>query len=270
MSPFLLRKEENIRKSHPSDIRTNWGQAGGNARGGSAAVFNHSLVLENICWHYQGSDKEILHNLNLTVNKGESIGIIGQSGAGKSTLADIILGLHLPQNGRTLLDGTDILAIPDEYGRTIGFVPQSVYLVDGTVRENVAFGVPNSEINDDLVWECLEKAQLDTFIRGQEKGIETTIGERGVRFSGGQRQRIAIARALYRKPQILILDEATSALDNETEAAVMEAIEGLYGTITMIIIAHRLTTVKKCDKIYEITGGKAVKADKKEIFGEAG
>lgn len=228
--------------------------------------FNSELSLENVSWHYKDSDKYVLKNLNMTVKKGQSVGIIGASGAGKSTLADIILGLHLPQEGAVKIDGTDIRTMPDTYSHIIGFVPQSIYLVDGSVRENVAFGVSPDEIDDAQVWNSLERAQLSEFVKGLDNGLGTVVGERGVRFSGGQRQRIAIARALYREPELLIMDEATSALDNETEAEVMNAIEDLYGTITMIIIAHRLTTVRKCDVIYEIADGKAKVADKNELF----
>lgn len=226
------------------------------------------IVMEDISYSYPESNKKVLDSLSLTISKGQSIGIIGQSGAGKSTLADVILGLHKPNEGRILLDGRDILDIPEVYGKIIGFVPQQVYLIDGSVRENVAFGVREDNIDDDCVWDCLEKAQLADYFRAQETGINTVVGEAGVKLSGGQRQRIAIARALYRKPQILVLDEATSALDNETEEAVMEAIENLYGKITLIIIAHRLSTVRSCDEIYEISEGKALLRDKSDVLGQ--
>ncbi len=233
----------------------------GDGTAGTKESFEDALVLSNIFWHYTGSQRQILTNLDLTVHKGESVGLIGASGAGKTTLADIILGLHIPQQGKVLLDGIDIYAIPDDYARIIGYVPQSIYLVDGTIRENVAFGEDPADIREEDIWASLEQAQLAEHVRSLPEGLDTIVGERGVRFSGGQRQRLAIARALYRKPQILILDEATSALDNETEAAVMDAIEHLYGTITMIIIAHRLTTVAKCDAVYEIRDGKAVRTE---------
>ncbi|MGI0528404.1 ABC transporter ATP-binding protein [Treponema socranskii] len=227
--------------------------------------FDNQLVLKNISWHYQGTKERILDNLDLKIKKGQAIGIIGASGAGKSTLADIILGLHIPQHGVVELDGRDIKLMPDAYSNIIGFVPQSIYLVDGTIRENVAFGINECSIDDNLIWNCLERSQISDFVKTLEKGINTIVGERGVRFSGGQRQRLAIARALYRKPQILVLDEATSALDNETENEVVQAIENLYGSITMVIIAHRLTTVRKCDVIYEIKDGKAIIRDKSEL-----
>jgi ABC-type multidrug transport system fused ATPase/permease subunit len=270
--PFLESAYQNVKKlkeefkiSDGAAIGMNLSEEMGDASYASIS-FDNELVIKDVSWHYWNSERNILDHLTLSIRKGQSIGLIGQSGAGKSTLADIILGLHKPQSGKVLLDGRDIFSIPDVYSKVIGFVPQTVYLVDGTVRENIAFGVRNEKIDNKKVWECLDKAQLGEFIRQEDKGLDTPIGELGARFSGGQRQRLAIARALYRDPQILVLDEATSALDNETEAAVMDAIEHLYGTITMIIIAHRLTTVKQCDVIYEIKDGKAVERDKKQIY----
>lgn len=226
---------------------------------GKRIDFISALELRNVSYHYQNSGKNVLDDLNLFIHKGESVGIVGQSGAGKSTLADLILGLHIPQEGTIQLDGVNVQSIPFEYSRVIGYVPQSVYLVDGTIRENVAFGVDDHDINDSDIIEALKKAKLYDFVMNTEDGLDTIVGERGVKFSGGQRQRIAIARALYRRPQILVLDEATSALDNETEAAVMEQVEEMQGTITLIIIAHRLSTIDKCDSVYEIVGGKAQK-----------
>ncbi len=172
----------------------------------------------------------------------------------------------MPKAGQIFVDEFPVESITSSYCSLIGYVPQNIYLIDGTIRENVAFGVDQELIDDEAIWISLKQAQLDKLVSETEYGLDTIVGERGVKFSGGQRQRLAIARALYRKPQILVLDEATSALDNDTEASVMEAIEGLYGTMTMIIIAHRLTTVKKCDAIYEIIDGKAVRREKKDIF----
>ena len=180
----------------------------------------------------------------------------------------MILGLLEPQKGRVCIDGTDIRDLGDELGNIVGFVPQSIYLVDGTIRNNIAFGIDERDVDDEKIYRALQKAQLKEFVETLPKGLDTMIGERGVRLSGGQRQRMAIARALYLDPQILVLDEATSALDNETEAAVMEAIEHLQGMKTMIIIAHRLTTIRNVDVIYEVAGSRVQEKSKAEVFEE--
>lgn len=219
--------------------------------------FNEKISIENISWRYQNGENDVIHNLNLTIRKGTSVAFVGQSGAGKTTLADIILGLLPPQKGRILIDGNDIFQMGDKLGHIMGYVPQTVYLTDDTIRNNVAFGREWSEIDDDKVWKALEQAQLKEFAEQLSGGLDTFVGDRGIRFSGGQRQRIAIARALYENPDIIIFDEATAALDNETELAVMESIRSLQGYKTLIIIAHRLTTIKDCDVIYEIKDGKA-------------
>lgn len=224
--------------------------------------FKEKVMINNVTFSYSKELDSVLANLSLLIKKGESVGIIGESGAGKSTLADILLGLLVPQTGNILIDETDITTIPDEWSKVIGYVPQSIYLSDASIRNNIAFGVRNEDINENKVWDALDKAMLRDFVNTLPDGINTFVGDRGIRLSGGQRQRIAIARALYHEPEILILDEATSALDNETEKAVMSAIESLQGKITLIIIAHRLTTIRNCDSIYEITDGKAVKKDK--------
>ncbi|MBQ7582050.1 MAG: ABC transporter ATP-binding protein [Lachnospiraceae bacterium] len=226
--------------------------------------FLSSIELKGIQWKYPEGKNRVLDDLSLEIRKGEAIGIIGESGSGKSTLADILLRLYQPQSGEILMDGSNINAIPKVWSRVIGYVPQAVFLMDNTIRENVTFG---AEVPDDeKIWAALKKASLDKFVRELPDGLDTIVGERGVKFSGGQRQRIAIARALYANPHILILDEATSALDNETEEAVMEAIEALAGSMTLIIIAHRVTTLKNCDKIFEIVGGRAVERNKEEVI----
>lgn len=229
--------------------------------------FMHQLEIRNVSWQYENQKAPVLENTMLEIKKGQSIALIGASGAGKTTLADIILGLLRPQKGTVLMDGIDVYAMPKTWARIIGYVPQSVFLIDDTVRNNIAFGLPKDTIQDELIWDALERAQLKGFIEGLPQGLDTIVGERGVKFSGGQRQRIAIARALYNRPKILILDEATAALDNETETAVMESIDALQGQITMVIVAHRLTTIRNCDKIYEIRDGQAVERDKKEVLG---
>lgn len=230
--------------------------------------FQNELTLNNVGWKYEGANKNVIKNLNLTIRKGDSVALIGESGAGKSTVADIILGLFRPSEGVVCMDGIDIKEIPQTWCKIIGYVPQSVYILDASIKKNVAYGVREEEIDETLVWNALEKAQLKTFVEELPEKLDTILGERGVRFSGGQRQRIAIARALYYNPDILVLDEATSALDNKTEEAIMETIELLKGYKTLIIVAHRLSTIKQCNYIYEIKDGKAIKREKQEIFRE--
>ncbi len=181
---------------------------------------------------------------------------MGPSGSGKTTMADIILGLFEPENGDITIDGKSIFSLRKEWSQIIGYVPQNAYLTDDTIRRNVAFGIEESKIDESKVIKALERAQIKNFVDELELGINTMVGEAGVRFSGGQRQRIAIARALYNDPDILVLDEATSALDNETEKALMESIENFYGEKTIIVIAHRLSTIEKCNKVYEVANGK--------------
>lgn len=228
--------------------------------------FQRELAVQGVWWKYPEGERNVLENASLVIHKGEAVAFIGESGAGKTTLADIILGLLHPQKGEVLLDGTDIYSIPKRWAKTIGFVPQNVFLIDDTVRHNVAFGIYEDEIEDDKIIRALKSAQIYDFIQGLPHGLDTVVGEGGVKFSGGQRQRLAIARALYDNPDILVLDEATSALDNETESAVMQSIDALKGTKTLIIIAHRLTTIQNCNKVYEVKDGKAVL--KERIKGE--
>lgn len=228
--------------------------------------FTESLIIKDVCWKYKNSSRIILENLNLSVHKGEAVALIGTSGTGKTTLADIILGLFKPQKGGVYMDGIDIATIPKTWAQIVGYVPQSVYLIDDSIKANIGFGLTNNEINDDMIWRALEEARLDEYVKSLPSGLDTVVGERGVKLSGGQRQRIAIARALYINPDILILDEATSALDTETETAVMESIESLVRQKTLIIIAHRLTTIRNCDRIYEVVDGKAIERDKDSVF----
>ena len=217
-------------------------------------VFNERLTLQNIVWTYSDTQEPVLDKINLNINKGRAVAFVGSSGAGKSTLADIILGLLVPQSGKMLIDGKDVTGRLADCS-LIGYVPQTVFLADDSIRKNVAFGVEEEQIDNDRVWSVLSQAKIDQYIKELPEGIETMVGERGIRFSGGQRQRIAIARALYNMPEILVLDEATSALDTETEQAVMESIEELHGKKTLIIIAHRLSTIEKCDEVFEVAGG---------------
>ena len=224
------------------------------------------ICLVNVRYRYPNTDIDVLKKINLEIGKGKTVALIGSSGAGKTTLADIILGLLQPTEGRIMVDECDIFDNISLWHKSIGYIPQNIYLSDDTIRNNIAFGVEENEINDSAVEGALRKAQLYDFVQNLAEGINTFVGDRGVRLSGGQRQRIGIARALYHEPDILILDEATSALDNETEQAVMGAIEKLQGVKTMIIIAHRLTTIKKADEIYEVVNGELVKRNLKDIF----
>ncbi len=213
------------------------------------------ISVKGITYSYPNSDKLIFDHANMEVPVGKSVGIVGKSGVGKTTVVDIILGLLDPAEGEILCDGVDVFSNYPGWLHNIGYIPQSINLMDDTIRANVAFGVPLEKIDEKRVWEVLEEAQLTDFVREQPDGIDTEIGERGIRMSGGQRQRLGIARALYHDPELLILDEATSALDNDTEAAIMDAINHFHGRKTMLIIAHRLKTIENCDLIYEVNDG---------------
>ena len=228
--------------------------------------FMKGVFAEHITYHYPDSDTEVLHDITLEIPKGKTVALIGPSGAGKTTLADIILGLLPPVSGVVRMDDKNIYENLRSWRQKLGYIPQSIYLSDDTIRNNVAFGIYEDQIDDDAIWKALEKAQLKDFVQGLEKGLDTYVGDRGVRLSGGQRQRIGIARALYHDPEILVLDEATSALDSSTEQAVMESIESLQGLKTMVIIAHRLTTIKNADLIYEVVEGKVNQRKKEDIL----
>lgn len=216
-----------------------------------------SIELKDIVYAYPNTDRLIFDRANLTIPIGASIGLVGTSGAGKSTIVDILLGLLEAQEGHICADGVEVKAQYRSFLKNIGYIPQMIFMLDDTIRRNVAFGIPDEEIDEKRVWEVLEEAQLDEFVRSLPEGLETGIGERGIRLSGGQRQRIGIARALYHDPEILILDEATSALDNDTEAAIMDSINRFQGRKTLIIIAHRLQTIEKCDLVYRVEDGQA-------------
>lgn len=216
------------------------------------------IELNHISFHYPDSEKAIFKDAHMIVPKGKSVGIIGASGAGKSTIVDVLLGLLHAQEGEITCDGVNIFKNYESWLAQVGYIPQSIYLIDESIRDNIAFGIDADKIDDKRIWEVLEEAQLREFIEELPEGLDTTIGDRGVRLSGGQRQRIGIARALYNDPEILVFDEATSALDNDTEAAVMEAVNSFHGKKTMIIIAHRLNTIEKCDIIYKVEDAKLV------------
>ena len=217
------------------------------------------IELKQITYKYPNTDVLIFDRADMEIPIGKSVGIVGTSGSGKTTVVDIMLGLLRLQNGEILADGVEVRKHYASWLKNIGYIPQTIFMIDSTIRKNVAFGCADEDIDDDKVWEALKEAQLDEFVRGLPEGLETGIGERGIRISGGQRQRIGIARALYEDPEVLVLDEATSALDNETEAAIMDSINRLHGRKTLIIIAHRLQTIEKCDMVYRIENGKAVR-----------
>lgn len=226
---------------------------------GPSVAFLAEIKVSRVSFRYPGASDTALDGVSLKLDKGRSLGIIGGSGAGKSTLVDVILGLMTPDSGAVLVDDRDIRVNLRSWQDQIGYVPQTIYLTDDTVAANVAFGVPPEEIDVDAVRRALTAAQLDVFVESLPEGLETFVGERGVRLSGGQRQRIGIARALYRDPPILVLDEATSSLDSETEQGVMAAVNQLHGSKTLIIVAHRLSTVANCDELIRLERGKVVK-----------
>lgn len=215
------------------------------------------IVLQDITYRYPNSQALIFDHADMMIPVGKSVGIVGTSGAGKTTIVDILLGLLQLETGSILADGVEVREHYASWLKNIGYIPQTIFMIDSTIRRNVAFGYADEDIDDDKVWEALREAQLDEFVKGLPEGLDTSIGERGIRISGGQRQRIGIARALFEDPEVLVLDEATSALDNETEAAIMDSINRLHGRKTLIIIAHRLQTIEKCDMVYRVEDGKA-------------
>ena len=216
----------------------------------------NKIELKNLSHSYEkDGGTKILNDINLEILHGTKIGIIGKSGSGKSTLANLILGLIKPTQGKILVDGNDISLSIYDWTNQIGYVPQKIYILDETLKKNIAFGINDIDISEDNIHDSINKSQLKDFVNSLQNGIDTILGERGVRISGGQLQRIGIARALYHNPSVLVLDEATSSLDNETEKDFMDVINDLDGSRTMIIISHRLSTLEKCDKIYEISDG---------------
>ncbi len=214
------------------------------------------IALNHISFTYPNTEKPIFTDAHMEVKKGQSVGIMGPSGAGKSTIVDILLGLLHAQEGTITCDGRNIFENYPSWLSKIGYIPQSIYLIDESIRDNIAFGIDADKIDEKRIWEVLEEAQLKEFVEELPEGLDTTIGDRGVRISGGQRQRLGIARALYHNPEILVFDEATSALDSDTEKAVMDAVNSFHGKKTMVIIAHRLNTIAKCDVIYKVENEK--------------
>lgn len=254
--PCLDYLYENLTESMKSDVNGSvTGLTGIKKEEGEPLTLTDRIVLDHISYAYPNTDKPIFIDAHMEVKKGQSVGIMGPSGAGKSTIVDILLGLLHVQKGTITCDGRDIFDNYSSWLAKIGYIPQSIYLIDESIRDNIAFGIDADKIDDKRIWEVLEEAQLKSFVEELPEGLDTTIGDRGVRISGGQRQRLGIARALYHNPEILVFDEATSALDGDTEAAVMEAVNSFHGRKTMVIIAHRLNTIAKCDMIYKVENG---------------
>lgn len=225
---------------------------------GRQLPFRDAIRLENVTFQYPAAERPALNDVTLSVPRGSSVGFIGTTGAGKSTLVDTLLGLLTPDAGRVTVDGVDIRDHPRGWQDQIGYVPQSIFLTDDTLRRNIAFGIPDALIDDAAVIRVVCAAQLDSLVDELFEGLGTVVGERGIRLSGGQRQRIGIARALYHDPAVLVLDEATSSLDTETERDVMETVRALQGNKTVIIVAHRLSTVDQCDIIFRLERGRVV------------
>ncbi len=220
--------------------------------------FVHEIRLDHLSYQYPGSETQAIRDLNLSIPRHAAVGFVGPSGAGKTTVVDVILGLLTPTEGGVYVDGVNVQERLPSWQCKIGYIPQHIYLTDDTVRRNVAFGMGDEEISDAAVWEALDAAQLRDLVESMPEGLDSMVGERGVRLSGGQRQRIGIARALYHKPEVLVMDEATSALDNQTEQLIVEALEQLQGSHTMIVIAHRLSTVRNCDTLFMLDRGRLV------------
>ena len=254
--PCLDYLYENLNESMKTDVNGSvTGYDNDSEKRKEKLTLQDKIVLDHITYAYPGTDKNIFTDVHMEVKKGQSVGIMGPSGAGKSTIVDILLGLLHANEGTITCDGWSIFDNYESWLAQIGYIPQSIYLVDESIRDNIAFGIDADKIDDKRIWEVLEEAQLKEFVEELPEGLDTTIGDRGVRISGGQRQRLGIARALYHDPEILVFDEATSALDNDTEQAVMDAVNSFHGRKTMVIIAHRLNTIEKCDVIYKVDDG---------------
>ncbi len=238
----------------------------GHGTGNAVLKLEKEIRINDVSFAYPDTEKNILEHATLNIEKNTSVAIIGSSGAGKTTFVDVILGLLIPQSGAITADGKNIFDDIRGWHALVGYIPQEIYLIDDSIRRNIAFGIDDADIDDHAIERAVREAQLEDFIRSLPAGIETRVGERGTMISGGQRQRVGIARALYHNPQILIMDEATSALDNATEKAVMEAINNFQGNKTIIVIAHRLSTIRNCDYIYEVVNGGIREVDKGEIF----
>jgi ABC-type multidrug transport system fused ATPase/permease subunit len=216
------------------------------------------IEIHKLKFSYSGTQSDALADISLVIKRGDAVGIVGQSGSGKSTIVDVVLGFLKPQEGSVMVNGIDIGSNLQWWRSKVGYVPQSIFLTDDTLRRNIAFGLADEQIDELAVRTALRLAQLEEFVSTLPDGPSTMVGERGVRLSGGQRQRIGIARALYNNPEVLVLDEATSSLDTETEHGVMQAVQALQGDKTVIIVAHRLSTVEYCDRLYRLDAGRIV------------
>lgn len=232
---------------------------------GPRILLDDVLMLDQVSFRYPSAEAMALIGVSLSISRGISVGIIGESGSGKSTLVDILLGLLAPISGTVTVDGINIQTHLRSWQAQIGYVPQAIFLTDDTLRRNVAFGLANTQIDEVAVWRAIEAAQLEEFVRSLPLGLDSLVGERGTRLSGGQRQRIGIARALYHNPSVLVLDEATSALDDDTERGVMNAVRALQGDKTIIIVAHRLSTIAHCTRFFRLSGGRLVEGSEAEF-----
>jgi ATP-binding cassette subfamily C protein len=242
-------------------------QNGATSRSGTDLSFKQELRFEDVTYAYPNTDEPALQSIDLSIEPGQSVGLVGATGSGKTTLVNVLLGLLEPRDGRILADGVNVRSNLRAWRDYLGYIPQSIFLLDDTIRRNVAFGVPEEEIDDDKVWEALYAAQVGTFVMNElGDGIDAMVGENGVRLSGGQRQRVGLARAIYHNPDVLVMDEATSDLDNETEHRVMEALDDLKANRTFITIAHRLSTVQGCDRLFFMKKGRvAARGTYKEL-----
>ena len=257
--PFFMGVSDNLQEDiHDSSVVYDV-EAYAHAKEVVKMDVHKEIKLEDITYKYPNSDALIFDHADMTIPVGSAVGIVGSSGSGKTTIVDVMLGLLKLQTGKIMADGVDVQTNYEGWLKNIGYIPQTIFMIDSTIRRNVAFGIADEDIDDDRVWKALKEAQLDEFVRSLPDGLDTGIGERGIRLSGGQRQRIGIARALFEDPEVLVLDEATSALDNDTEAAIMESINRLHGKKTLVIIAHRLQTIEKCDMVFRVENGKIKK-----------
>ena len=253
--PFFMGVSDNLQEDIHDDGTVYDVEAYTHAKEVTKMDVKKEITLQDITYKYPNSEALIFDHADMSIPIGSAVGIVGTSGSGKTTIVDVMLGLLNLQTGSILADGVDVQTNYEGWLKNIGYIPQTIFMIDSTIRKNVAFGIADEDIDDNRVWEVLKEAQLDEFVRTLPDGLDTGIGERGIRISGGQRQRIGIARALYEDPEVLVLDEATSALDNDTEAAIMESINRLHGKKTLVIIAHRLQTIEKCDMVFRVENG---------------